>query len=85
MSRLGRVVRLALPFDEAMETIGIVGPTQRRAAKLRYLHGCTIQEIARRLRLPEGTVKSRLFHARKEIERALGPSGGTRSTSDESP
>jgi RNA polymerase sigma-70 factor (ECF subfamily) len=83
MSRLGRIVKPEQPLQETIEAIRTVGVTQRQAAELHYLHGYTIREIARRLSMPEGTVKSRLFHARRGIERALGSDDDTRSKSDE--
>ncbi len=48
-------------------------PTHWRSiARLFYLEGLTIAEIARRHRCPEGTVKRQLFHARGHIRRTLG-------------
>ncbi|MBR6186408.1 MAG: sigma-70 family RNA polymerase sigma factor [Clostridia bacterium] len=38
---------------------------------LHYLEGFSIREIARMLRVPEGTVKRRLFEARKEMRETL--------------
>ena len=43
----------------------------RQAVILRDLYEMTYQEMARRLRLPEGTVKSRINRGRKELARVL--------------
>ena len=47
-------------------------PGERRAIlSLRYLEGLSLAEIARVFGIPEGTVKSRLHHARNELRRLL--------------
>jgi RNA polymerase sigma-70 factor (ECF subfamily) len=55
----------------------------REAVVLRDLQGLSYQEMADRLRLPEGTVKSRINRGREELSRLLlraqQPSRGTRS------
>jgi RNA polymerase sigma-70 factor (ECF subfamily) len=43
----------------------------REAVVLRDLQGLTYQEMAERLRLPEGTVKSRINRGREELARRL--------------
>ena len=43
----------------------------RTVLTLFYLEEMGVQEIARRLSIPEGTVKSRLYHARKMLKKAL--------------
>ncbi len=43
----------------------------RRLLTLFYLDELSVSEVAIILDIPEGTVKSRLFHARKKLERAL--------------
>ena len=43
----------------------------REAVVLRDLHGLSYQEMAERLRLPEGTVKSRINRGREELTRLL--------------
>lgn len=40
---------------------------QRRAVILRYWHDCDEDEVARILRIPRGTVKSRLHHAMRRL------------------
>jgi len=46
-------------------------PDQRFAAHLFYVEGFSLNEIARAANWPEGTVKSRLFHARRQLKAAL--------------
>lgn len=48
----------------------------RAALVLYYLHDYSIQEIAEITGVPEGTVKSRLFHARKLLRQRLERRGG---------
>jgi RNA polymerase sigma-70 factor (ECF subfamily) len=45
---------------------------ERTLLVLHHLDGRSVGEIAGVLRVPEGTAKSRLFAARKALERALG-------------
>ena len=77
MSRLGRVVSPQPQPEGADEALRSLGDTQRQTAELRFLHGYTIREIARKLGAPEGTIKSRLFHARREIEQAIDQENNT--------
>jgi RNA polymerase sigma-70 factor (ECF subfamily) len=51
-------------------------PEDREIITLKHLDGLTYQELAERLQVPEGTVMSRLFHARKRLHARL-----TRTTS----
>ena len=44
-------------------------PDQRDVVILRFLDGCKVAEIAQRLGIPAGTVKSRLHHALKALRR----------------
>lgn len=44
---------------------------QRTAIALFYAEGFSIGEIAEAIRIPEGTVKTRLFHARRALRRQL--------------
>ncbi|WP_108786742.1 sigma-70 family RNA polymerase sigma factor [Erythrobacter sp. Alg231-14] len=46
-------------------------PDQRLAAHLHYVEGVTLKEIAMIQSIPEGTAKSRLFHARRALKAAL--------------
>ncbi len=44
---------------------------QRLAAHLHFIEGLTLREIAAVQSIPEGTAKSRLFHARRALKAAL--------------
>jgi len=46
---------------------------QRLAAHLHFVEGLTLAEIAEVQSVPEGTAKSRLFHARRKLKAALAP------------
>lgn len=46
-------------------------PDQRFAAQLFYIEGLTLAEIAEAQDVPQGTAKSRLFHARRKLKAAL--------------
>ena len=52
-------------------------PSERRAVlALHYLNELSVPEIARILRVPQGTIKSRLHDARAQLQRALQPRRG---------
>jgi RNA polymerase sigma-70 factor (ECF subfamily) len=61
--------------SEAVSALEELPSDKRQAARLFYLKGLTISEIAKRTRSPEGTVKRRLFEARRHMRKALGISG----------
>ncbi|MEO1089125.1 MAG: sigma-70 family RNA polymerase sigma factor [Pseudomonadota bacterium] len=61
-AQLGRHLRAAL--DD-------LAPAQRAVVELTFFHGCSQEEIARLLDCPEGTVKSRMFHARQRLRHIL--------------
>jgi RNA polymerase sigma factor (sigma-70 family) len=44
---------------------------QRLAAQLFFVEGLTLAEVAEVQQVPEGTAKSRLFHARRRLKAAL--------------
>jgi RNA polymerase sigma-70 factor (ECF subfamily) len=53
--------------EKIFETLGLLGDEHRSVFLLRFREGFSIREIADILELPEGTVKSRLFYARKMV------------------
>ena len=55
-------------FDQALETLS---PTQRTAIVLREMEGLSYEEIARSMRCSKGTVMSRIFYARKNLQQEL--------------
>lgn len=58
----------ALAIARAMAALP---PDQRLAAQLFFVEGLTLAEIAEVQQVPEGTAKSRLFHARRRLKAAL--------------
>jgi RNA polymerase sigma-70 factor (ECF subfamily) len=52
-------------------------PESRTVLALMYLEDFSIGEIAEVLSLPEGTVKSRLFHARQQLRQLMEQDYGT--------
>jgi RNA polymerase sigma-70 factor (ECF subfamily) len=74
----------ALAFHRTFDTLSA---RDREILTLRHFHEQSYKEIAAALGLPEGTVMSRLFHARRRLRAALGASfadhvGGERDDSD---
>lgn len=57
------------------EVLTVLSPDQREALDLAYWHGLTHSEIARRIKAPLGTVKSRLHHALIKLRAALQTEG----------
>ena len=57
--------------DEVRASVEALPPDQREAVLLHYFGGWTVPEIAARVKCPEGTVKSRLFHGVRKIREAL--------------
>ena len=54
--------------------LGRLDPEMRRVLELYYFEHRNVDEIARLLRCPDGTIKSRLFRARQALRRHLPPS-----------
>ncbi len=80
-------VSLTAPDDPAAEAITTatvehamraLAPEDRDALSAIGLFGMSYSEAARALDIPEGTVKSRVFRARKTLASALRPGGGDR-------
>jgi RNA polymerase sigma-70 factor (ECF subfamily) len=57
-------------------------PEDRELVTLRHLDGLCYAELAERLRIPLGTVMSRLFYARRRLRRRLAGSEGGRSCAE---
>ena len=53
-----------------------LGARDREILALRHFRELSYREIAEILAIPEGTVMSRLFHARRRLREALGPALG---------
>jgi RNA polymerase sigma-70 factor (ECF subfamily) len=75
------VHELAPPVEPAAEAVATrmavraalaqLAPAQRELVRMAYFEQLTQKEIAERLELPLGTVKSRTFHALKELRSLL--------------
>lgn len=63
----------AAPLRRAL---GGLPPDQRAAIALFYLEDLSVAEIAAALRVPPGTVKTRLMHARRKLRDALDAATG---------
>jgi RNA polymerase sigma-70 factor (ECF subfamily) len=72
--RVGHPEEIALAEvarGEAMSVLATLAAEQRAVVLLREVEGLSLEEISRVLRVPQGTVKSRLHRARRQIERRL--------------
>jgi len=58
-------------IEMIFQTLDLLGEEYRSTFLLRYREGFSIREISQSLNLPEGTVKSRLFYARKMLAEKL--------------
>ena len=58
-------------LEKIFATLDRLGEEHRSAFLLRYREGFSIKEVAEILELPEGTVKSRLFYAKKLLAEKL--------------
>ncbi len=55
------------------EAVDKISPEMREVVTMRFVHGLDNQEIAHRLRIPEGTVKSRTNRGRAQLVSLLSP------------
>ncbi len=58
-------------IEKIFDTLNELGKEHRSAFLLRYREGFSIKDVAEILELPEGTVKSRLFYAKKMLAEKL--------------
>jgi len=58
--------------EELRELVGRLPPPIRETVVLKYFSGMSIEEVAAALNIPQGTVKSRLFTAKRILAAALG-------------
>ncbi len=66
---------MAVTSIHVREALAVLSPDQREALDLAYWYGYTHSEIARRIKVPLGTVKSRLHHALLKLRTALNAEG----------
>lgn len=62
---------------EVQAALGTLGPAHRQILVLKEMEDMSYAEIAREVGVPEGTVGSRLHHAREALKRALLAHAGT--------
>lgn len=65
--------------DRVREALGTLSPAGRRTAELFYLGERDCGEIARMLRVPQGTVRRRLFDVRRKLRGVLADYAGDRA------
>ena len=69
-------------YDQIMSAMEKLPDDQRQVVLLRELEGLSYREIAEVMEIPEGTVMSRLFYARKKLQKLLQSDGVTSSTAE---
>jgi len=52
-----------------------LSPSHREIIDLVYYHGKLVRDVAQIVGVPEGTVKTRMFHARKHLSKMLTAAG----------
>lgn len=62
--------------EELVLALRALPSAQRELIHLKYFNDLKVSEIAKRLQIPEGTVKSRLHHTLKKIRVFMGERGG---------
>jgi RNA polymerase sigma-70 factor (ECF subfamily) len=67
----GDFARGSIETASVRAAFGRISVEHRTILLLHHLHGLPLDELARHLAVPVGTAKSRLFHARRALERAL--------------
>ena len=82
-SNVGRPDRRVVGAEEAERIRALLdrlSPEHGEILHLRYFGDMTYEEIAEVLRIPKGTVMSRLFHARRNFAQALNAAPGESRT-----
>lgn len=64
-------VEMPAPQPPVLEAIHALKPELRLVMVLHYVDGCSVEEIARSLGIPLGTVKTRMRSARKRLRQTL--------------
>lgn len=59
--------------DRVQKAVATLPPEQREVVFLAFYEGLPYEEIARLQGVPEGTVKSRMFHAKRRLAEVLCP------------
>jgi RNA polymerase sigma-70 factor (ECF subfamily) len=71
-ARDGQAVERNEAYERAVAYIGKLPPKLRQAFVLRYLEEMTCAEVAETMRIPEATVRTRIFHARRKLREWMG-------------
>lgn len=66
-----------LPSLRLMEWLKALDPAERDLVVLRFVEGLSYEELAEALKLPLGTIKWRIFNARKKLSRIINTRSGT--------
>ena len=66
-------LNLSFQIAELESALARLEPPEREAVALFYLDDWTVRQIAEFLEIPDGTVKSRLFRARRQLRSILVP------------
>ncbi len=64
MDRASQIAQVKAALDE-------LSPEHREVVELTFFQGCSYKEIAKIAGCPEGTVKTRMFHAKKRLQPIL--------------
>ena len=62
-------------YDRIMDAMDLLPADQKQVILLRELEGLSYKEISDVMEIPEGTVMSRLFYARKKLQKMLAEDG----------
>jgi RNA polymerase sigma-70 factor (ECF subfamily) len=79
------VIHQAQLVDRIHRALQALPEDQRLVVELRVMHELSVEEVARIMGIPEGTVKSRLYYAVKRLRELLQPllrEGGKHSAED---
>jgi len=60
-----------MTYDYLISLIDMLPPSYRESCRLFYVDNMTVQQVAKALQIPPGTVKSNLFRMRKLIQKKL--------------
>jgi len=63
-----------MPAMRLMDLLRALEPAERDLILLRFVEGLSYEELAVALKLPLGTIKWRIFNARKKLSRIIGAS-----------
>jgi RNA polymerase sigma-70 factor (ECF subfamily) len=63
-----------MPAMRLRDLLKVLEPAERDLVLLRFVEGLSYEELASALNLPLGTIKWRIFNARKKLARVVGAS-----------